>query len=130
MDELIADLKKIGLDQVDRSNWPKTFEDLAGVIHAELARQRLVEEDDELPAIIVALRICDTYQRGSWYVPRCETVATSVRNARIWQEFTGRNTAQLARRFGLTQRHIQNAVASERERRRHQQADLFDETGS
>jgi len=126
MSELALQLEKIGLDDIDCSDWPQSLTDMAEVIDAELKRQGLVSEDsDELPSLCIALSVVQVYQGSSHYMPRCDKVAISLRNALIWREFNGRNVAELARRNGLTDRQLYSIIAEERGRRATPQQTLF-----
>ncbi|MBS4016765.1 MAG: hypothetical protein KGZ68_00890 [Dechloromonas sp.] len=45
------------------------------------------------------------------YLPRCTFVTMSVRNKKIFSEFTGQNYQELARSYGLSEMRIRNIVA-------------------
>lgn len=125
---LAEQLEKIGLDKIDRSGWPQTLLHLAEIIDKELKRQGLIDDDaGEMPALCVALAIADPYGGTQYYIPVCDKVQASIRNAQIWREYTGRNREELAARYGLTIRQIQTIVAEERARRHHKQRGLFDD---
>lgn len=127
MSAIAEKLEKLGLEALDRSAWPRSLVELAEVVAAELERQGRIEPGDELPAYCVALAIVEVYQGTAYYMPRCESVANGIRNAAIWQEFDGTNASTLARRWSMTERQMYNVIASERQRRAHNQQDLFKE---
>lgn len=57
------------------------------------------------------IRLVDVYGGTSnLYIPKAEQLVLPVRDEMIRREFDGRNSIQLARKWGLTERHIREIV--------------------
>lgn len=73
---------------------PGTFHDLARVIGAE-----------------AALRLCREFGGSVLYIPKLDRLRASRRLASIRAEWNGRNNQALARKYGVSTRWVQKAVA-------------------
>jgi Mor family transcriptional regulator len=102
-----------------RPQWTALLRDMADVVEASLRR---VAQDD--PARQADAVVCDLarYIGGKKiYLPDDTRIRRAVRNARIWASFDGRNVADLARTFRLTERQIYSILRKEREIERQRQ---------
>lgn len=72
-------------------------------------------DESRLQAAELADDVCDElvaeWGGASLYLPRCAFVTMSVRNKKIFSEFTGANYRELARSYGLSEMRIRNIVA-------------------
>ena len=83
--------------------------------HQEIRLDQLPEEMKELCEVIGfenVRKLMEAYGGCTLYIP-CRVVAT-VRNAFVLERYNGQNTAELARKTGLTVRQIQRLVKRRR----------------
>jgi Mor family transcriptional regulator len=76
----------------------------------EITRDMLPEAHRRLAEVIgleAMLRLCETYGGAPLYIPKLDALAAARRARQIRQEYDGVNTAQLARRYGVSMRTVQ-----------------------
>lgn len=56
------------------------------------------------------LQIIDTAGGEMLYLPKRATLERELRHRAIVREFTGRNQRQLARKYGLSERHVRSIL--------------------
>ena len=83
---------------------------------------RLPRELIPLIGLEATLKLLFAYEGQPVYVPKLEQTFIKLRDERIRREFNGANHAALAKRYGLSVRHIYEIA-------RNRQADLFAEAG-
>ncbi|WP_310460434.1 Mor transcription activator family protein [Sphaerotilus sp.] len=64
----------------------------------------------------VAHNFCDEYGGAHVYLPRDVELPLEKRDKAIWDAYTGDNTQELARRFGLTERQVRYIIKLMRHR--------------
>ena len=73
-------------------------------------------EDDPMSALIgavglkTAIDLVQAFSGATFYFPKAESVVRKARNRRIYKEFTGFNHLELACKYNLTTRYIQDLV--------------------
>jgi Mor family transcriptional regulator len=95
-----------------------TQETLPGVLQewAEIARDTVVDllqVDGETAARVgreIALRIAEDFGSEQFYLTKAVTYRLDARDREIWNEFTGRNFRELARKHRVSERHVRRLV--------------------
>jgi len=122
-------------DQVaDSERWPRQLAELTDLLADELMRRppRLPAPEARRHAARLAARLARDYGGQYLYIPKGDSLARALRDARLWAEFDGtvhgaHGVAQLARREGLTQAQVYNILRAQRALHlRAVQPDLFD----
>ncbi len=106
-----------GDEQPDRSRdkWPQTLAEIVDVL-VDTARRAGIGVDDAWAQAERSVLAISAYIGGrSIYLPRGDRVLEAIRDRRIWSEFRGDNTVELARRYDLTERHVQRILAEQRD---------------
>ncbi|ABM25758.1 prophage MuSo1, positive regulator of late transcription, putative [Shewanella sp. W3-18-1] len=86
-----------------KSKWPENLVALSDVIDACLAEEKVVA-NKLTEKIITSIAF---YLGGrDLYLPNGKSLEMFLRNLRIYQEFNGRNKAELARKYSMTERNI------------------------
>lgn len=86
-----------------KSKWPENLVELSDVIDACLAEEKVVA-NKLTEKIITSIAF---YLGGrDLYLPNGKSLEMFLRNLRIYQEFNGRNKAELARKYSMTERNI------------------------
>ncbi len=114
-------------EDVPRHRWPRQLADLVDVVAAMFRRRGRGAEQavDEAREVVLALAV---YFGGRpLYLPKGAMLETALLHARIWHEFNGRNTEELADRYRLTVRQVQKIIKQQmRYRRGLRQRSLFE----
>lgn len=87
-----------------KSKWPKNLMELSDVIDACLAEEKVVA--NKLTEKIIA-SIAFYLGGRDLYLPNGKALEMFLRNLRIYQEFNGRNQAELAKKHSMTERRIE-----------------------
>ncbi len=109
------------------SFYPELLRDLVDKAQAMLVRDHAVEASQ---ATVIAHAIAELL-RSEWagqqmYIPKGTQWEAEQRKAAVWNDFTGTNHAELARKHKLAVSRIYDILAEMRERaRREQQPPLF-----
>lgn len=73
----------------------------------------------------VLRRVLETCGGEYFYVPKDIRLAAHGRDIKVWQEFTGHNQRELARKFGVTVQYIYQIITRQREKeKKERQAEL------
>jgi len=81
------------LRQVRAEDLPEVYQEMAAVVGVE-----------------ATLRLAQVYAGTSVYFPKLERALLGIRNRVIRREFDGANIRELARRWGLSARHVRYIV--------------------
>jgi|Deesub1362A_J573_1020465.scaffolds.fasta_scaffold33490_1 Mor family transcriptional regulator len=81
------------LRQVRAEDLPEVYQEMAAVVGVE-----------------ATLRLAQVYAGTSVYFPKLERALLGIRNRVIRREFDGANIRELARRWGLSARHVRHIV--------------------
>jgi len=108
-----GDPDRAGITAPD-AKWPANLAAMVDVLHATL-RDRGYDDDVALEdAQRCAIAIAE-YQGGrNYYLPTGERLKGFVRDRAIYLASNGRNKAELALRFELTERRVEQIVAEQR----------------
>lgn len=92
---------------------------LRGILRGLRDPESLRVTGDEERAWIVAMSICDElHPFGPVILPRRTSaeqhLERAVRDQAIWEEFDGRNYAELAAKFRLTVKHVRRIIEQQR----------------
>lgn len=100
--------------QADESlahRWPVTLSHLVDVALAEARRRNPEAQAADLVPIVAAIAC---YLSGWNYLPSPTKIEASLRDARIWREFDGRNHRELAERYRLSRTSIYRILQEQR----------------
>jgi len=61
------------------------------------------------------LKLSDMIGGSNFYLPKKERILRPIRDKRIREEYTGYNSAELSRKYNISQRWVQEIVNQERE---------------
>ncbi len=110
-------------------NYPEQLEHIGQIIFAELLKMDLehAQATQKALSMVEALRL--GLGGGVFYIPRGRDYQLSVRDEKIWQDFTGDNIPELAIKYELSHMQIRNVLAMARARETSKrQHTLFDAT--
>lgn len=102
-----------------KSPLPKTPGDILPSWVEEVDSDQLPEIYQEISDLIgleSTLKLAAVFAGGSVYLPKLERCLLGLRNKIIQEEFDGCNTRALARRWGMSQRHIRYIVRPPRQK--------------
>lgn len=101
-----------------RARWPSTLREVAEVLESlflRRGRDRIQAAED---ANAVASELASHFGGRQFYLPMNLAQKVAKRASEIASEANGRNTQELAERFGITERSVQRIVSREQSRRR------------
>ncbi|MGL5007355.1 MAG: Mor transcription activator family protein [Plesiomonas sp.] len=104
------------------ARWPETMRELYDLFSCT------VEKHGGSPelALVMLSELCRVYGGLQFYLPRGKTLQNTIRDLRVWQEFNGNNSFELAQKFDVTQREIWRITARMRSfETRRRQPDMF-----
>jgi Mor family transcriptional regulator len=82
--------------------------------------------DSPMLSLLLLSEHCRIFGGAHFYVPNGKTMTTMLRSIQIWKEFTGDNTFELSRKFGVSVREVQFVLARmRRSEMRKIQGDMF-----
>ena len=125
--DALGDPDRAGITAPD-AKWPANLAAMVDVLHATL-RERGHDDDAALDdAEHCAIAIAE-YQGGrNYYLPTGKRLKDFVRDRAIYLASNGRNKAELALRYDLTERRVEQIVAEQRAiHLRRIQPQLFDQ---
>lgn len=109
-------------------SYPQLLTELAEVVAAVLAENDLDADRCTAIAATVVDQVADLYGGQVIYVPKAARQKTHRRWQQMWDQFTGHNHADLARKFGMGVHGVYKALAVMRhEHARRAQGDMFRE---
>ncbi|MBI2313562.1 MAG: transcriptional regulator [Betaproteobacteria bacterium] len=120
LDPLAADMAELlarepaADEAIDEARWPGTLAELVDVVTEHLARRGASLTAARAEAQALILLIAHHFGGQRVYLPRDTRLRLALRDNLIWQEFSGRNVPELARRFGLTETQIYNILKEQR----------------
>ena len=95
--------------------WPEGLTELASIIEESLKGVGY-EQDERLKITETTLKAMAFLAGGrTFYLPRGKKLESAIRNFHIFQEFTGDNVPELARKHSLTEVQIYSILRSQRE---------------
>lgn len=102
--------------------WPSTLADLIEVVRLELCRQGLEDKAAKVQAGKITGVIAHYLGGQTIYMPSGDRLKIALRDAQIYQEFTGNNVHELIRKYRLSQTQIYEIIRVQRSlfRRRNQ----------
>lgn len=102
-----------GIEAPDK-RWPRTLAEYIDVLRATFRRLGASEEQalDYAEQGVLALGQYCGGRQG--YLPTGERLQTAVRDRRLYLEYNGRNKAELARRYGITERRMEQIAAEQK----------------
>lgn len=116
---------------VPDDKWPQALAELVDLLAVTFMRRGRDRETALHDAQAVVVAIGQHMGGQTFYLPRGDRLVEAVRDRRIWHEFNGRNTLELARANNLTERHLQRILAQQRAiHRRRIQPELFEESSN
>lgn len=92
----------------DSAAWPAILLELHGVLNNELKKNKI--EQDGL-ALKMVLSIGNYMGGMQVYLPRGDKLQQQLRDMEIYEQFNGRNIAQLTKRYHLTNKRIYEIIA-------------------
>lgn len=108
-----TDAELAGID-APTERWPTVLAEYIDVLRA-CFRQRGRTDDEALEdaqhAVIALGQYCGGRQT---YLPTGDRLMTAVRDRRLYLEYCGRNKDELARRYGITERRVEQIAAEQR----------------
>lgn len=115
--ELFADLPMPDPDKIPveiEDAWPQLLTDMLQVVQAAfIDNGAQPEQARELS--FVAMRALAQYHGGrTFYLPRGDRLEQALRDARMWDEFNGKNIGDLCSRYRLTEQRVYQVLAEQR----------------
>lgn len=94
--------------------WPQLLLDMLLVVQAAYTDAGANPEQARELAF-VAMRALAHYHGGrTFYLPRGEGLDQALRDARMWDEFNGKNIGELCTRYKLTEQRVYQVLAEQR----------------
>lgn len=100
--------------EVPDEKWAGTLAGLVDMLAADFQRRGRAEEDAVNEAQRVVALIAQDFGGRPVYLPRGDRLKQALVARQIYHLHNGRNTDDLAQRFGYTVRHIQRIYAEQR----------------
>lgn len=111
-------------------DYPEMLRELAEVAERELCNVGVEPAYAAAVAETLAEHVRERFGGTPVYWAKGESMRQRRRRARMWAEFTGRNHAELARRYGVCLQQVYRSLAiSKAEWRRASHRDLFEDLG-
>lgn len=108
--------------------WPSTLAELVDVLRALFMKRGRSEDEAIGEAQHAALAIGEYLGGRQIYLPCGDSLKAALRDRRIYLEYNGRNKGDLAQRYGITERRVEQIAAEQRVIQiRKLQGRLFDE---
>jgi Mor family transcriptional regulator len=95
-------------------NWPTLLAELVDVLRATFQRRGRDEQQAIADAQHAAAAIGEYLGGRQCYLPRGDRLRDALRDRRVFLEYKGVNKAELAQRYGLTERRIEQIYAEQR----------------
>lgn len=99
----------------DKHYWPGDLLELSEVIHAQLKREGVEDENCYRQIERVLLAMSFLCGGRNYYLPKGERIKNALRNKRVYDEFTGRNVRELASRYHLSEVKIYQILREQRQ---------------
>ncbi|RUQ10687.1 Mor transcription activator family protein [Aeromonas dhakensis] len=120
---LLSDTINI-IEDEKTARWPETMRELYTLFLSTVKKHG----DSPDLAIILLAELCRVYGGLQFYLPRGKLLQNTIRDLRVWSEFKGDNTFELAQKYKVTQREIWRITARMRKfEMKRRQPDLFGE---
>lgn len=95
-------------------NWPSMLAELVDVLRATFQRRGRSEAEAIVEAQHAAMSIGEYLGGRQVYLPRGDRLRDWLRDRALYLEYNGRNKGQLAQRYGLTERRVEQIAAEQR----------------
>lgn len=111
--------------------WEGTLLTMLDAVRLALKKQRVDPDEIARLAPPVTMGLCDAIGGNVGYIPRGEAVRRALRNARLYDDWSGSPTErsltppELARKYGLAQQTVYEIIAKQKVIRRRAEPDLF-----
>jgi Mor family transcriptional regulator len=92
-------------------SYPQLLTELASVVARVLTENELADDRAAAIAATVVDHVTDLYGGQVIYVPKAARQKTHRRWQAMWEEFTGHNHAELARKYGMGVHAVYKALA-------------------
>lgn len=94
--------------------WPKLLVDMLQVMQ-QAYKDAGAELDQARELAVIGLRALANYHGGrTWYLPRGDKLEQALRNAKMWEEFNGKNVGDLCTKYRLTEQMVYQILAEQR----------------
>jgi Mor family transcriptional regulator len=94
--------------------WPKLLVEMLQVVQAAYSEAG-AKPDLARGLAITGLRALARYHGGrTFYLPRGDKLEQALRNAQIWDEFSGKNVGDLSAKYRLTEQMVYQVLAEQR----------------
>ncbi len=94
--------------------WPSVLAELVDVLRTTFRRRGRDEAAAIAEAQQAVLAIGQYLGGRQIYLPTGESLQTALRDRRLYLEYNGRNKGELAQRFGITERRVEQIAAEQR----------------
>lgn len=94
---------------------PVVLNEVLLVIAGHFKRRGMSQEEAEKTATPVVQLLAQHFGGRSFYLPRGHRLAEELRHREIYRLHDGRNTSELAAKYGVTDRQIQKVCQRQRE---------------
>ena len=108
-----TDAELAGIDSPS-DRWPSTLAELVDVLRATFQHRGRLEAEAIAEAQQAVLAIGMYLGGRQIYLPSGESLQTALRDRRIYLEYKGVNKTELARRYDVTERRIEQIAAEQR----------------
>ncbi len=108
-----TDAEMANLDAPD-TRWPSMLAELVDVLRANFQRRGRSEAEAIAEAQQAALVIGEYLGGRNAYLPTGERLRDALRDRRLYLEANGRNKADLAQRYGITERRVEQITAEQK----------------
>lgn len=94
--------------------WPKLLVEMLQVMQ-QAYKDAGAEPDQARELSVIGMRALANYHGGrTFYLPRGDKLEQALRNARMWEEFNGKNVGELCTRYRLTEQMVYQILAEQR----------------
>lgn len=100
------------------NKWPGRLVEIFDVVNSCVKRNGVEKEKSSSLSEAIVSEIAQLFGGMQFYLPTGNKLKLALRDARIFTEFTGDNTAELARKYNLSQANIYLILKKQREERR------------
>lgn len=103
--------------EIELSDYPELISYIAINVRDTLFSEGAKTESANAVALAVAERLIECFGGQSIYVPKATITLVSRRNLKLYEEFDGKNTDTLARKYGLTVQRVYQIIKSIRSKK-------------
>lgn len=99
----------------DETKWAPLLADMLRVIEALKRREGRAEADAFADAQSTVLALAEYFGGRMVYLPRGDRLRTALRDAELWRRFNGRNSAELAHEYRVSEIHCYAILKKQRQ---------------